>query len=61
MIAWPMWTISAAWSPKQWMPRICRVSRWKSSLSMPTVYAGDLGAGEAAKQGVADLVGDLRR
>ena len=25
-----------AWSPKQWMPRISSVSKWKMSLSMPT-------------------------
>jgi hypothetical protein len=46
MIAWPMWMISVACWPKQWMPRISSVSRWKSSVSMPTVWPMVLISGE---------------
>ena len=37
MMAMPMCRISDAWSPKQWIPRISRVSWWNRIFSIPTV------------------------
>ena len=58
MIAWPMWMISAAFAPKQWMPRICQRLAVEQQLEHADRLAGDLGAGQALELGVADFVGD---